>query len=1563
MTRLDRRLCAVLVSALLMLVGLAPASAAHAAGKLAAGSPAALSPRTAPAKPHSKPARGAKVFKTLRGTYQRLTTDVANDPTTVSAYFPPDISSTHDELRDVLVVGDKWIDIKFPPGKRAQPGQQIELSGYGDDTTLDASIMRSINGSAAIDTTAVTKTLVILAYWGGSHDSVTRAKAADVIFTQGNAWWKEVSYGLTSVSGTVVDWVSIAGPDNGNCYGNGEQIMTQARTKAAARIGSLSGFERTILYFPYCAGASGAAGWAYAPGTHVWLNGYMDKRVSIHEQGHNYGLLHAHSVTCSSGALTGSCSSDEYGDDYDAMGGSGAVGHFNVIEKAKLAWVSGKVYTYTGSSTYTIAPIETTGGVKGAKATGPVRTYWIEYRTKVGQDNDFSAGGLGLLIHTTGTPGIGDGGSNLLDLQKGGVDSWDGAAVSLTKGSSWTSPDSVRITFVSSNSAGAQVNVTYGAPPPKVPGVPGAPTGKAGDTTALVSWGVPSSNGGDSLIGYRVYYQKPGAAAQFVNVLSGGGLVHATNLTGLTNEVDYSVWVVAQNGVGFSPATAKVVVRPKLLVPTAAVTAPASGFDVRADSFVLTANAIKNPTSGFAIAYVDFYLDGQFYSEDSTAPYSVDWDSSEATDGGHTVQAWAVDTNNRVGRSAIVSFTLHKPVPTVTIKTPVVAGSDPNILDVHLSATSGSPQTTVQYVILNYDGEQFVGSIDSPANLSDFVIPWDTRWVTGGTHVLRATVYNSLYRQASSAAVTVEVSHPTPTVAITSPLNNTTQFGNFDVTASVTKASGESDIQYVEVIADNTTNLGADWDGTDGWTVQVQAQLLAEGPHVITARAVDADGFAGTSSAISVTYQRPAPSISITSPSAGATVRGDTLHPTFDVATVALPSTDAPQPISRVEILLDGTYIGDAYQDFAVPDHQPSDPWTAQISWTSLAAGVHTLTARATDQASYAATSAPVSVTVQVPSPVVNLIAPADGSTKTASFTLSATAEPNADTGTAINSVVFIVDGQPLIYGDNGGSGTTYTGSLDPNSYDSGIHHFAVQATDVAGYGRTSPAVAVTFDTPGPTAAITSPAASTTLILDVNPVTVTANVLAPDGSSLTTIGLQVDGSTLISAPDSVVGGVASFSVPPDYLTSGAHVLAVEVSDDLNRTRHSLPVAITALRKPQAPYAYVSPGDGKVTVQWYVSDNGGAPVQNYTIKRTVVSSGAPLSDVVLTGAQLDLTGTSLSWDLTDQAAGPDNARSYAVAVTTQAGTATSDPTSAEVYDYSAPDPVIALKAGGTLSGVNLSWTGSPSTDVAAQDLYLEEGPNAYLNATPAQLTSTVRSAAKSTTVGKDYTASVVARDAVGNISSPTSVTVRATALALSRNISTITYGGYAVLSAKLTKVTGGATLPNAQITFQWRKKGTATWNTFAGVQKTGILAPYVGIARLTVKPLYNVEYQATYKGGTNLFGRTSAVTSVLVKPTISSRITNTSGTTITSVRYGSYVYFKATVNPKHVGQYLIIQRYTSAGWRTLTSVKLNSLSAIAYRYKPPKGTFSYRIYKAADSDHAATYGSTLRLKIS
>ncbi len=95
--------------------------------------------------------------------------------------------------------------------------------------------------------------------------------------------------------------------------------------------------------------------------------------------------------------------------------------------------------------------------------------------------------------------------------------------------------------------------------------------------------------------------------------------------------------------------------------PTVSVTAPSASATVSGSSVTLSATAGDNRS----VAGVQFKVDGtNVGSEDTTAPYSVTWDSTGVGNGSHTITAVARDGSSNTTTSSGVSVTVSNGAPT-----------------------------------------------------------------------------------------------------------------------------------------------------------------------------------------------------------------------------------------------------------------------------------------------------------------------------------------------------------------------------------------------------------------------------------------------------------------------------------------------------------------------------------------------------------------------------------------------------------------------------------------------------------------------------------------------------------------------------------------------------------------------------------------------------------------------------------------------------------------------------------------------------------------------------------
>ncbi|MGC8742978.1 MAG: Ig-like domain-containing protein [Verrucomicrobiia bacterium] len=144
------------------------------------------------------------------------------------------------------------------------------------------------------------------------------------------------------------------------------------------------------------------AGLGYVGGVGFHLaNSYFDVRTSAHEFGHNLGFGHANWWNTGDKSMIGSGQSDEYGDPFDTMGGSGGgIRHYSSWFKNKAGWIlNNDCPTATTNGIYRLyaqdvvaAPV----GVRGIRINRPSGDpYWLEFR-QLWTDNTAMMNGISI---------------------------------------------------------------------------------------------------------------------------------------------------------------------------------------------------------------------------------------------------------------------------------------------------------------------------------------------------------------------------------------------------------------------------------------------------------------------------------------------------------------------------------------------------------------------------------------------------------------------------------------------------------------------------------------------------------------------------------------------------------------------------------------------------------------------------------------------------------------------------------------------------------------------------------------------------------------------------------------------------------------------------------------------------------------------------------------------------------------------------------------------------------------------------------------------------------------
>ncbi len=578
-------------------------------------------------------------------------------------------TETGEDIRYAVRAADRtwWLDGLAEPAPAA--GTLVEITGAPRDAyTLTVATLRvqaaesSSSTLVAAATPPSTRVLVLRVYWSASPPAApTAATTRQKVLTDSQAWFKEVSHRRYTVSGTVTPWLKVSRPSD--CYDGAFAVRDQAIT-AARRAGySVSNFGRVVVYMPCSPGS--ILGLGYMPGRDMWLFATLGKQVVMHEQGHNLGLPHASSRGCTSGVWgsvtwSSTCSVIEYGDEIDAMGNR-RPGHFGSYYKSRLGWLQSST-TVTSTRTVTLAPYETTGpGVKGIRVQAGSATYWLEYRTRTGADSSMPAGTAGVQIRYQPAGGQ----AQLLDAAPGSTIGYEDFADShLPAGSSWTTPQKVRITVTGQTSTSATVAIRFGAGAPRPPSAPGSVQAQARVAAARITWARPADNG--AII--RRYTITRSTDGETRGVITTGGLSTSYTWEGLDPDQTYRFSVRAVSQGGTSAAATSPPVRPLTNRPSVEITSPADGATVHG---VVPIEIDAEPsTPASPVQYATLYVDGDYVAQDDGAPWGpFEWDTRALANGPHTLSVEVVDLEWDAA-SVTRTVTVENPTPTATITGP-----------------------------------------------------------------------------------------------------------------------------------------------------------------------------------------------------------------------------------------------------------------------------------------------------------------------------------------------------------------------------------------------------------------------------------------------------------------------------------------------------------------------------------------------------------------------------------------------------------------------------------------------------------------------------------------------------------------------------------------------------------------------------------------------------------------------------------------------------------------------------------------------------------------------------
>lgn len=440
----------------------------------------------------------------------------------------------------------------------------------------------------------------------------------------------------------------------------------------------------------------------------------------------------------------------------------------------------------------------------------------------------------------------------------------------------------------------------------------------------------------------------------------------------------YSITAVATDNHGFitTSRAAGLTVRQLNMPPSVSVTAPASGTVLGRDMPVTLAAAASDADG--TVVKVDFYAGSTRVGTSQQAPFSTTW--TPTAPGYYWLTAVATDNLGATTGSDAISVNVK------SLSVALTAPLDGAVMPPPATFTLGAVASDTQGVITKvgfYAGTTLIGT--------DTSAPYSVSWadVPVGQYALTARVTNNLNVTVTSSPVTVAVS--TLAVTLTAPTSGASFVAPADINLVADATVDEAAIAKVDFY-DGATLLGSDTTApySYSWTG------APVGTHTLTARATDSLGVSVNSAPVTASVNPNTP------PAVSLAASGGTFYAPASI-TLAATAADGDGGIAKVEFYKGATLL-------ATVDTAPF-----AYTWTGVAAGSYSLTAKATDIQGGVSTSAAVGITV-LPAPIA-VTSLEDGATVTeSSLLVSGTIAAPVNSGLTVNGILAILDNAGHFY-------------------------------------------------------------------------------------------------------------------------------------------------------------------------------------------------------------------------------------------------------------------------------------------------------------------------------------------------------------------------------------------------------------------------------------------------------------------------------------------------------------------------------------------------------------------
>ena len=240
------------------------------------------------------------------------------------------------------------------------------------------------------------------------------------------------------------------------------------------------------------------------------------------------------------------------------------------------------------------------------------------------------------------------------------------------------------------------------------------------------------------------------------------------------------------------------------------------------------------------IETVEISIDEESWKEvTGTTSWSYDWDTTEVTNGDHTLRFRAYDGENY---SDIVELTLNvqneNTIPEVTIDNPEDGTDVEGTTTITGFASDEDGDQTIETVELSIDGEGW----EVATGTTSWSYDWDTTLVDDGTYSVEVRAFDGIdYSDVQEITLTVVnvQENIKPEVTILAPLQNSEVKDEVYCNGGATDEDGE--IEKVEMSID-----GGAWfqlQGKDVWAYSWDSISVENGIHTVSVRSHDGEDY------------------------------------------------------------------------------------------------------------------------------------------------------------------------------------------------------------------------------------------------------------------------------------------------------------------------------------------------------------------------------------------------------------------------------------------------------------------------------------------------------------------------------------------------------------------------------------------------------------------------------------------------------------------------------------------------------------------------------------------------